>query len=88
MDIIQTTLTSAKQLHNFIKSCGQFSQDANSLARRFDWDLRVLAQVSNHFQKQVSSSKSQLNAEDQILLDTSVAYLGDDESGSSRNVQD
>jgi hypothetical protein len=77
MDIFQTTVTAAQLLYSFINACAEFSHDAKSLATRFDWDLRVLTQVSDYFTQQRSSVNGQLSPADQELLATSVAYLGD-----------
>lgn len=77
MDAYQTTVSAASILYNFINACAEFSDDAKSLARRFAWDLRVLRHVCDYFTERLAATSGKLNGEDQQLLDTSLAYLGE-----------
>jgi hypothetical protein len=76
MDVFSTTITAGTLILQFLGACSAYSAEAKSLAARFDWDLRALKAIEDHFlQRQASNANGQLPPEDEALLERTAAYL-------------
>ncbi|KAK1240305.1 hypothetical protein MKX08_007747 [Trichoderma sp. CBMAI-0020] len=76
MDIFNQTISAGTVIIKFLVACSAFSDDAKSLRARLEWDLRVLAEVQEHFNKRKPSDGHHGLAEyDQQLLDRTSNYL-------------
>lgn len=75
MDIFSTVVTSGQIIYSFLSACSDYSEDAKSLASRFQWDLRVIEHVLAYFNKRSTDENGKLSTEDQRLLDETAEYL-------------
>ncbi|KAI8713043.1 Protein kinase domain-containing protein [Fusarium sp. LHS14.1] len=74
MDIFQTISTGATIIYKFIDSYASASDQWRSLATRLKWDLRVIGQFTQYYEKCIKGDGS-LSPEDAELLDSSAVYL-------------
>jgi hypothetical protein len=75
MDIFQTIVTSGELIYKFLDAYSAHSHEARSLAARFKWDIRVLQQIVQHFDKQRLQNDGRLKGHDQQLLQETAEYL-------------
>jgi hypothetical protein len=75
MDVFGTVVTSGQIIYSFLSACSAYSEDAKSLASRFQWDLRVIEHVIDYFSKRPTGKNGKLSMEDQKLLDETAEYL-------------
>ncbi|KAH6982365.1 hypothetical protein BKA56DRAFT_585762 [Ilyonectria sp. MPI-CAGE-AT-0026] len=74
MDVFQTISTGATIIYEFVDSYASASDQWRSLATRLKWDLRVIGQFTQYYEKRIKGDGS-LSPEDAELLDSSAAYL-------------
>jgi hypothetical protein len=80
MDIFNTTVTSIRIIYIFLDGCKDFSEDAKSLAVRFDHDSQALQRVLDYFASKTlvagsATSEIVLPPAYQTLLDDCVRFL-------------
>ncbi|KAL5590167.1 hypothetical protein FOBRF1_013724 [Fusarium oxysporum] len=78
MDVFGTAVTAGTLIAQFLSSCAAYSGEAKSLKAQFDWDLRALQTIADHFeQRRLQNQDSALSASDQELLERTGKYLED-----------
>lgn len=77
MDIFGTTIAAGTLIAQFLSAYSAYSREARSLKARFDWDLRALQAIADHFeQRKREGVNSELSQADQTILEDTGRYLG------------
>ena len=76
MDIFGTVVTSVNIIIKFLSASAAYSDDAESLLHRFNWDLRVVNKIIEYFEeRRRQNAKHELSDEDEELLANTARYL-------------
>ncbi|KAF5720245.1 serine threonine kinase [Fusarium globosum] len=77
MDIFGTALAAGELILAFLSAYTAYNDEAESLRVNFSWDLRVIQDVQDHFEKvRLQNPDNRLSPRDQDLLETTTKYLG------------
>jgi len=76
MDLFDSVVTASGLIIQFLTACSSFSDDAKSLKARFDWDMRAIRAIQEHFKHRgAQGSNAHLSIQDQELLNQTSNYL-------------
>lgn len=76
MDIFATAITAGEVVLQFVRACATYSDDAESLGARFQWDLRALRSIRDYFeQREAQNANQQLSEQDAALLEQTAKCL-------------
>lgn len=73
MDAFSTALATTTLVVQYVSACADFSSQAKSLAARFEWDLRAMQIIKDHFDQ--SGQKRKLLPQDEHMLKRTLVYL-------------
>ncbi|RAL00374.1 kinase-like protein [Aspergillus ibericus CBS 121593] len=74
--IFGTVVTSVDIIIKFFSASAAYSDDAESLLHRFNWDLRVVKKIIQYFEeRRRQNSKHELSDDDEKLLENTARYL-------------
>lgn len=91
MDVFGTVVTAVDIIIKFLSASAAYSDDAESLLHRFNWDLRVVNQIIQYFEeRRRHNSRHELSDKDEELLENTARYLAKlagKVAGSMRKIQ-
>jgi hypothetical protein len=76
MDIFATVVSAGGIIIKFLSACNAYSDDAESLIHRFNWDLRVINKIIEYFEERRRQNlRHELSVEDEKLLEDTARHL-------------
>ncbi|KAL7915174.1 hypothetical protein GGI35DRAFT_172300 [Trichoderma velutinum] len=91
MDILGTVVAAGNLITQFLSALTAYSDDAESLLHRFNWDLRVINKIIDYFEeRRLHHPRHELTDDDEKLLGDTAKYLAklaSKAAGSMRKIQ-